>query len=81
LKGVLPHGAWHLVYQVTADEWRGEVRFRLLIRQGAAIAGWIRGRFGWSAPWILLRKRVNPWPDCPSGCGLLATENHRKVAI
>ncbi|WP_240623906.1 single-stranded-DNA-specific exonuclease RecJ [Ahniella affigens] len=30
--GQLPHGRWHLVYQPTADEWRGETRFRLLIR-------------------------------------------------
>lgn len=36
-QGALPHGSWHLVYQVTADEWRGEVRFRLLIRQGERV--------------------------------------------
>lgn len=35
--GTLPHGRWQLVYQPTADEWRGETRFRLLVRHAQPV--------------------------------------------
>lgn len=37
-QGRLPRGVWRLVYQPIADEWRGETRFRLMIRHGEALA-------------------------------------------